>query len=180
LEYWRNVSLTARQFIKRCLTIDPTQRITAHEALSHHWIAGPESGRTEEDLLPTVKKNFNARRTLHKAIDTVRAINQLRAGGMGMMDGLLSKPPQRQQQQQQQVPEEHQPKEEGNVSGEGQIPQDVEMRDADAGVNGGAKVDSMDPRGHGRGQTEAQIAEQRRRIEEAQRGMWQSRNAQAA
>ncbi|KAK0273236.1 Calcium/calmodulin-dependent protein kinase type I [Friedmanniomyces endolithicus] len=182
LEYWRNVSLTARQFIKRCLTIDPTQRITAHEALSHHWIAGPESGRTEEDLLPTVKKNFNARRTLHKAIDTVRAINQLRAGGMGMMDGLLSKPPQRQQQQQQQqqVPEEHQPKEEGNVSGEGQIPQDVEMRDADASVNGGAKVDSMDPRGHGRGQTEAQIAEQRRRIEEAQRGMWQSRNAQAA
>jgi len=181
LEYWRNVSLNARQFIKRCLTIDPTQRITAHEALSHHWIAGPESGRTEEDLLPTVKKNFNARRTLHKAIDTVRAINQLRAGGMGMMDGLLSKPPQRQQQQQQQqVPAEQQPKEEGNVSGEGQIPQDVEMRDADAGVNGGAKVDSMDPRGHGRGQTEAQIAEQRRRIEEAQRGMWQSQNAQAA
>jgi len=85
IEYWRGVSLAARQFIKRCLTIDPTQRMTAHEALSHQWIAGPESGRGEEDLLPTVKKNFNARRTLHKAIDTVRAINQLRAGGMGMI-----------------------------------------------------------------------------------------------
>ncbi|TKA77458.1 hypothetical protein B0A55_04757 [Friedmanniomyces simplex] len=181
LEYWRNVSLTARQFIKRCLTIDPTQRITAHEALSHQWIAGPESGRGEEDLLPTVKKNFNARRTLHKAIDTVRAINQLRAGGMGMMDGVLSKPPQRggSAQQQQQAPAEQQPKEEGNVSGEGQMPQDTEMADA-PDANGGAKVDSLDPRGHGRGQTEAQIAEQRRRIEEAQRGMWQSRNAQAA
>ena len=88
LEYWRGVSLSARAFIKRCLTIDPTQRMTAHEALSHEWIAGPSQGRSNADLLPTVKKNFNARRTLHKAIDTVRAINQLRAGGaMGMMDG---------------------------------------------------------------------------------------------
>jgi serine/threonine protein kinase len=95
LEYWRGVSLTARQFIKRCLTIDPTKRMTAHEALSHAWIIGPESGRGEEDLLPVVKKNFNARRTLHKAIDTVRAINQLRAGGMGMMDGAQSNAPDR-------------------------------------------------------------------------------------
>ncbi|KAK5716785.1 Calcium/calmodulin-dependent protein kinase type I [Elasticomyces elasticus] len=180
LEYWRNVSLTARTFIKRCLTIDPTQRITAHEALSHNWIAGPESGRGEEDLLPTVKKNFNARRTLHKAIDTVRAINQLRAGGMGMMDGVLSSQPQRgaQPSQRQQAPAEQQPHEEGNVSGEGQMPQvDTEMPDADGGAS---KIDSLDPRGHGRGQTESQIQEQKRRIEEAQRGLWGGGNAQAA
>ncbi|KAG9616135.1 calcium/calmodulin dependent protein kinase-like protein, partial [Aureobasidium melanogenum] len=37
LEYWRGVSLSARAFIKRCLTIDPTKRMTAHEALSHDW-----------------------------------------------------------------------------------------------------------------------------------------------
>ncbi|KAG9640460.1 calcium/calmodulin dependent protein kinase-like protein, partial [Aureobasidium melanogenum] len=96
LEYWRGVSLSARAFIKRCLTIDPTKRMTAHEALSHDWIAGPAQERGNEDLLPTVKKNFNARRTLHKAIDTVRAINQLRAGGgMGMMDGAQSHRPER-------------------------------------------------------------------------------------
>jgi calcium/calmodulin-dependent protein kinase I len=88
LEYWRGVSLTAREFIRRCLTIDPSARMTAHEALSHPWIAdlGKTSAEGEEDLLPTVKKNFNARRTLHAAIDTIRAINQLRAGGAaGMM-----------------------------------------------------------------------------------------------
>jgi hypothetical protein len=34
--------------------------------------------------------NFNARRTLHRAIDTVRAINKLREGGGFMMDGVLS------------------------------------------------------------------------------------------
>ncbi|KAK4553439.1 Calcium/calmodulin-dependent protein kinase type I [Recurvomyces mirabilis] len=173
LEYWRNVSLTARQFIKRCLTIDPMARITAHEALSHEWIAGPSSGRGEEDLLPTVKKNFNARRTLHKAIDTVRAINQLRAGGMGMMDGALSKNPQKSHQHPQAAAGVAQPKDEGDVSADGQM--DTAMPDADGNAH-----DSMDPRGHGRGQSEAQIAEQQRRVAQAQQGLWQGRNAQAA
>lgn len=90
VEYWRNVSLTARDFIKQCLTIDPKQRMSAHTALQHPWInaedpMSPEQTKAGgEDLLPTVKKNFNARRTLHKAIDTVRAINKLREGG-GLM-----------------------------------------------------------------------------------------------
>lgn len=63
---------------------------TSHEALSHLGVADlGRSGEGEEDLLSTVKKNFNTRRTLHAAIDTIRAINQLRAGGAaGMMDGV--------------------------------------------------------------------------------------------
>lgn len=143
LEYWRGVSVQARQFIKRCLTIDPTQRMTSHEALSHPWIAGPESDRGEEDLLPTVKKNFNARRTLHKAIDTVRAINQLRAGGLGMMDGASSTNPKRVQD------------EDGN-----QMMQDVSNAD-------------------GKGQSDAQIQEQQKRIDETSRGLWDNRAQQA-
>lgn len=96
VEHWRNVSQTAREFINRCLTIDPQKRITAHEALQHPWInppIDPAGQGTGEDLLPTVKKNFNARRTLHKAIDTVRAINKLREGGHLMMDGATSVDP---------------------------------------------------------------------------------------
>jgi len=149
LEYWRGVSISARAFIKRCLTIDPTKRMTAHEALAHEWIAGPEAGRGEEDLLPVVKKNFSARRTLHKAIDTVRAINQLRAGGgMGMMDGASSVHPQRM-----------------HKDGDG----DVQME-------GGG-----DSRSHARGQTEQQIRNQQRHIEETTTGIWNKRGgAQAA
>ena len=90
-EYWRGVSEDARKFIKRCLTIDPTQRMTAHEALSHPFVAEEHEAK-EADLLPVVKKNFNARRTLHAAIDTIRAINKLREGG-AMMDGATSKEP---------------------------------------------------------------------------------------
>ncbi|KAI9728455.1 MAG: hypothetical protein M1828_003856 [Chrysothrix sp. TS-e1954] len=95
LEYWRHVSLPARQFINRCLTTDPVARMTAEQALAHPWVTGEPTtdapdARSKTDLLPVVKKNFNARRTLHAAIDTIRAINQLRAGGaagMGQQGG---------------------------------------------------------------------------------------------
>ncbi|CCU77318.1 calcium/calmodulin dependent protein kinase [Blumeria hordei DH14] len=87
IEYWRNVSPQAREFIKRCLTIDPTKRLTAHQALSDPFVAGLQKGN---DLLPTVKLNFNARRTLHEAIDTIRAINKLRECQSGTMDGSFS------------------------------------------------------------------------------------------
>jgi serine/threonine protein kinase len=152
LEYWRGVSVTARQFIKACLTIDPTKRMSAHDALLHQWIAGPESGRGEQDLLPTVKKNFNARRTLHKAIDTVRAINQLRAGGMGMMDGATST-----------NPEHVKPKDE-----------DVDMEDASAAPVT-RPADSMDPRGNAKGQTQEQMEEQQRRTQQTIAGLWQNK-----
>ena len=155
LEYWRGVSLQARAFIKRCLTIDPQSRMTAHEALSHQWIAGPATGRGGEDLLPIVKKNFNARRTLHKAIDTVRAINQLRAGHMGMMDGAQSREPTRHVGDNPSF----------TKNGDG----DVEMRD-----------NSMDSRGNGAGQTPTQITTQAQKVNEATTNMWSTRDKSAA
>lgn len=93
VEYWRGVSSHAKDFIFRCLTIDPSKRITAHDALQHPFVAAqPESGGAE-NLLPTIKKNFNARRTLHTAIDTVRAINKLREAQNMFMDGAKSSEP---------------------------------------------------------------------------------------
>jgi serine/threonine protein kinase len=98
LEYWRGVSDSAKDFIRRCLTIDPAKRMTAHEALQHPFVAGwarvaaagGEAADKGTNLLPTVKKNFNARRTLHAAIDTVRAINKLREGQAGGNNGLMN------------------------------------------------------------------------------------------
>lgn len=95
IEYWRGVSSSAKDFIRRCLTIDASKRITAHEALQHAFVTGApnESDGSGQNLLPTIKKNFNARRTLHAAIDTVRAINKLRETQNLMMDGAKSKEP---------------------------------------------------------------------------------------
>ena len=107
----------------------------------------PEGGAGGEDLLPVVKKNFNARRTLHAAIDTVRAINKLREGGaMGMMNGALSKDPVR-----------------GNAG--------VDVEEEKVVGQGGNRMD-IDSRGQGRGQTEEMIREQSRRVEETTRGLW--------
>jgi calcium/calmodulin-dependent protein kinase I len=150
LEYWRGVSLTAREFIRRCLTVDPAARMTSHEALSHPWVADlGRPGEGEEDLLPTVKKNFNARRTLHAAIDTIRAINQLRAGGGVMMDGVRSNEPRR---------------------GAPTAPRMDIPQPADEG-----EEMEIDSRGNGHGQTEEMIREQERRIRETQQDLWRKR-----
>ncbi|KAI4259992.1 MAG: hypothetical protein LQ352_000488 [Teloschistes flavicans] len=156
LEYWRGVSLPARDFIKRCLTIDPQVRMTSHQALSHPFVAEPQSNSPADesvggnpDLLPTIKKNFNARRTLHAAIDTIRAINKLREGGAaGLMDGAYSGDPKR----------------DGAGGGGG-------------GGGGGGQGDEMeiDSRGNARGQTEEMIRAQERRVQETARGLWVGR-----
>ena len=71
-EYWANVSETARDFVRTCLTIDPTSRPTAAEALQHKWLASeephfvpdpqsPSGGPT--NLLPHIQKAFDAKKT---------------------------------------------------------------------------------------------------------------------
>ncbi len=178
VEYWRNVSETARDFIKRCLTIDPRARMTAHQALQHPWIkpedpTSPERAAAGEgqDLLPTVKKNFNARRTLHKAIDTVRAINKLREGGglmAGHMDGAMSVDPK---------PKSEMVNGSKVLNDQGQA---IHGEEATGGQGpssppeGGHDPDAMevDPRSNARGQTEDQIRRQQNKIAETVGGLW--------
>ncbi|KAJ3774335.1 kinase-like domain-containing protein [Lentinula raphanica] len=85
-EYWANVSQTAREFIQWCLTIDPNERPTADECLGHKWLASatphfvpdpesPTGGPT--DLLPHVKKAFNAKGLWRKAAFSIRALNRM-------------------------------------------------------------------------------------------------------
>jgi calcium/calmodulin-dependent protein kinase I len=173
LEYWRSVSLSAREFIKRCLTIDPQQRMTAHEALQHPFVndeAREREGRQQGgDLLPVIKKNFNARRTLHSAIDTIRAINKLREGGAAkMMEGAMSTNPRTKQNNEQSFRQ-------NNAQNNEQDNQQEKFTG-----QGGNRME-IDSRGNARGQTGAQIREQQRRVEETSRGLWgQAQQAQQA
>jgi len=81
-EYWEEISDTAKDFICGLLTVDPNSRPTAHQALDHPWLAeplaSPVGGNPNRDLLHGVRENFNARRTLKKAFDAVKAINSLK------------------------------------------------------------------------------------------------------
>lgn len=183
IEYWRGVSLSAREFIKHCLTIDPTQRMTAHEALSHPFVSGMQAGAAGKDgkgsdLLPIVKKNFNARRTLHAAIDTVRAINKLREGQAGMMDGVVSTKPS--------GGAAALGRSRNNDSGFGGMNVGEESAmDVDseygAGPGTGGPISAAPAfdsqmrgieRNSGQGQTQAQIEAQKRKIAEATKGLW--------
>jgi calcium/calmodulin-dependent protein kinase I len=181
IEYWRGVSLSAREFIKRCLTIDPTQRLTAHQALSHPFVAGEQAGNKDgkgSDLLPVVKKNFNARRTLHAAIDTVRAINKLREGQGGMMDGVVSNDPARGAK-----PLQHA----NNDSGVGGIGDDSSVgHDSGYGTGSTAAPEAINSsdtymrgieRNSGQGQTDAQIEAQTQKIAETTKGLWSAGTA---
>ncbi|KAF9269509.1 Pkinase-domain-containing protein [Marasmius fiardii PR-910] len=98
-EYWENVSETARDFVRECLTIDPASRPTAEEALNHKWLADPEphyvvsSNGEPADLLPHVKKAFNARQLWRKAAFSIRAVNRMSAlvGASGVTDAQILK-----------------------------------------------------------------------------------------
>jgi serine/threonine protein kinase len=66
---WDGISDDAKNFIDRCLTIDDEKRITAKEALEHNWLV-EDSGK-DNDLLPNLRSNFNARRTFKRAVNLV-------------------------------------------------------------------------------------------------------------
>lgn len=168
LEYWRSVSLSARRFIQQCLTIDPNARMTSHQALTHPWITGEAEGGDKTDLLPTVKKNFNARRTLHAAIDTIRAINQLRAGGAAAMGSTPQDAGGNAMNTTQSLVDGGADKMEGVIQQSQPTAENVKE-----GV--GQLDNSLDPRGNARGQTEQQIQLQERRIMDTAASLWQKR-----
>ncbi|KAI8825176.1 calcium/calmodulin-dependent protein kinase type I [Fimicolochytrium jonesii] len=63
-EYWCEVSQPAKDFISSLLVVDPTRRATVKQALAHPWL----STDSQVDLMPNVKKNFNARRTFKRGM----------------------------------------------------------------------------------------------------------------
>ena len=70
VEYWENVSETAKEFIRQCLTVDPVTRPTAQVMMGHEWLSShtphfvtDSATGVATDLLPQVKKNFDAKKT---------------------------------------------------------------------------------------------------------------------
>jgi serine/threonine protein kinase len=61
-EYWDVISKEAKDFISRLLVVVPEKRMTCDDALKHEWL----NIKTGVDLLPNVRKNFNAKKTLKK------------------------------------------------------------------------------------------------------------------
>lgn len=73
--YWDDISQEAKDFILRALDLDPKTRPTATELLQDPWIVSKELQR--KDLLPSVKKNFDARRKFKEAVEIVKLNNRI-------------------------------------------------------------------------------------------------------
>ncbi|KAF8740909.1 hypothetical protein AX14_006658 [Amanita brunnescens Koide BX004] len=84
-EYWENVSEVAKDFVRECLTNDPLKRPTAAQLLEHRWLADEkphfvaDSKGAPTDLLPHVKRAFNAKRLWKKAGNSIKAMNRMAA-----------------------------------------------------------------------------------------------------
>ena len=80
-EYWTGVSEQARDFVRRFLTVDPTNRPTIAELLADPWLKSSDSSaeKASVDLLPTVKSGFDAKKTWRKAVFGVVAVQRMNA-----------------------------------------------------------------------------------------------------
>jgi len=59
---WDNISEEAKNFIERLLTVDPSQRMTAEEAMNHAWIKSGHARRTDHlGFVQEEAKKFRAR-----------------------------------------------------------------------------------------------------------------------
>jgi serine/threonine protein kinase len=59
------------------IVVDPSKRLTAAEAAKHKWLAEEDKNPTPTDLLPGVRKGFDATKTFKKAVGVVQAAYKL-------------------------------------------------------------------------------------------------------
>ena len=55
---WKSVSKEAKDLIKKLLTYDPAERISAEQALKHPWIADRNSLQVDQQVAEQALNNF--------------------------------------------------------------------------------------------------------------------------
>ncbi|KAL4401830.1 Calmodulin-dependent protein kinase Cmk2 [Malassezia pachydermatis] len=79
-KYWDTVSKEGIDFVKRCLTRDPDERITSMEALNHPWFAMLWDDEDEGyDVSAGIRDNYRTK--WKKAVSTVRAAQRFQIAG---------------------------------------------------------------------------------------------------
>ncbi|KZP32049.1 Pkinase-domain-containing protein [Athelia psychrophila] len=78
--YWANVSEEAKQFILRCLEVDPAKRPSAAEAAKDPWLT-THVASSDYDLSTGLREHFDPRARWRSAIGAIRGINRFAALG---------------------------------------------------------------------------------------------------
>jgi len=78
-EYWENISSEAQDMIKRMLTVNPLDRISAKAALGHPWLTVDGKGLAGHSLAKNLREftKYNARRKFKSAAKALIAARRL-------------------------------------------------------------------------------------------------------
>jgi len=80
---WVDVSVEAKDFISKCLVVDPKDRWTTDQLLQHAWLELEASDEHRTKALDTLK-GLKAKQRLRAAVKTIMAVNRfesfMRAG----------------------------------------------------------------------------------------------------
>mmetsp|Transcript_15318 Transcript_15318/g.42373 ORF Transcript_15318/g.42373 Transcript_15318/m.42373 type:complete len:346 (-) Transcript_15318:396-1433(-) len=89
-EYWGTVSSEAKDLISSLLTVNPSRRLDAAQALQNPWIKGDDASLAKKDLGVNLKefRRFNAKRKFKAAVSTIMAVNKLQSLGKEFLTGL--------------------------------------------------------------------------------------------
>jgi len=81
--YWSHVSKEAKDLIRRMLTVDPDERISATEGLQSAWITADDKTLGASDLSSNLVelKNFKAKAKLRQVVKMIIATNKLQSLG---------------------------------------------------------------------------------------------------
>lgn len=76
--YWDDISDMAKDLVSKILSVDANERITIEGILSHPWLTGEDTPRTELPEVQDKIKKYNAARKLRKAANTIMAANRFK------------------------------------------------------------------------------------------------------
>jgi serine/threonine protein kinase len=74
--YWEQISDSAKDLVRKLLTVDPKQRYTAEQVLKHPWIAGGATNKAFGADHTKRLRMLQARRRLRKGVQMIIAINK--------------------------------------------------------------------------------------------------------
>uniref|UniRef100_A0A8C8ECJ4 Calcium/calmodulin-dependent protein kinase type IV n=1 Tax=Otus sunia TaxID=257818 RepID=A0A8C8ECJ4_9STRI len=75
--WWDDVSLNAKDLVKKLVVLDPKKRLTTLQALQHPWVTGKAANFAHMDNAQKKLQEFNARRKLKAAVKAVVASTRL-------------------------------------------------------------------------------------------------------
>ncbi|XP_067105886.1 calcium/calmodulin-dependent protein kinase type IV [Osmerus mordax] len=75
--WWDNVSLNAKDLVRKLIVQDPKKRLTTLQALQHPWVTGKAVNFAHMDTAQKKLQEFNARRKLKAAVKAVVASSRL-------------------------------------------------------------------------------------------------------